>query len=253
MKSSAFLLCLCLLAGCSSTTSQETTSQDTVTVAVAALDTATIDVAPEQSFKVTDSAAMMLKAHVDSLFAVVYEKLSDPDNYYKVVYEDYYDEYEGQDQMERNTWYFDKEYNLVYSTFSYQNGAMYTPDSTEYLSKGAAVIAVKSQGEYRNGGSDDISYTVWSEKTSGLVVNWSNYFKKPDTIQPLPKDFVENEQKKWELYLSFLRSTIEAEDEVMDDDDIYVILKETPKQSELTDYTKLVIPRQMYNQFRPDR
>lgn len=251
MKTCISLLCLCLMFSCSPTTSTETTLQDTTATATLT-DTASLVISKtsEPVFSIADSAAVALKAIVDSKFETMFQALADSANYYKVVYEDYFDEWEGQAEMKRTTWFFDKELNAVYIKFSYENGAMEKPDVSEYLATNNIITAARNESDFET--PRNRAFTVWSAETDGLVVNWSSYSEEAESIEPLPKDFAKDSQGWWDSYMDDLKSLTNDEEHLIKGDDVYTILVETPKPAELMDYTKLIIPKAVYDKVRAE-
>lgn len=199
--------------------------------------------APEAPIVISDSAANALNTLVNSQFESIYH---DTANYYKVVFIDYYDEWEGQAEMKETTWYLNNEFLIVYGTYSYQNGAMEQPDVTEFAVKKDSVTATK---EFSLTGYEEKALTRWAVQKGGVILKL--YFEQIKSIAPVPVDYGEEIQKTWDINLTTLRSTVISED-LSADQEIYTILKEVPKPAELMDYTKWIIPKVVYDQLKAE-
>lgn len=239
---------LCMLVGCSKPSS-ETAVQDTVTEVVAVDSSSktveTIESAElETPIVISDSAANALNTSVSSEFEKIY---LDTTNCYKVVWIDYYDEWEGQWELKQSTWYFTKDFSIIYGTNSYENGAMERPTEIEFVVSDNQVTYTKEI--YYTGSSGDKSLTRWDAKNGGVILNWSDYFEKIESVESVPVDYGKNVQNTWDSNLSTLLNTVENED-LSGDEEVYSVLKEVPKPAELTDYTKLIIPKAVYNKLK---
>ena len=161
------------LTNCSQPTSKEKLSDSTQlavdTTSSKMLNATETAIKPEPILVITDSAANAMNALVMSLFNNV---IADSSNYYKVEMKDYFGEYEGQDEMKKYTWYFDKEFSIVYSKYCYQNGAMFKPDVIEFIVRNDSIICVLETIFIND---DDLVKTVWHVQKGGVTISQSRY------------------------------------------------------------------------------
>lgn len=187
MKTSLLFITVIIVASCakpnSKTETIDSTQLATDTLASKVVNSMETVIEPEPTLVISDSTANALNALVNSKFNALCQ---DSANYYKVEMKDYYDEYEGQDVMQKYTWYFDKEFSVVYSKYSYQNGAMFKPDVTEYIVRNKS-IECTIETSFVN--DDDKSITVWDIQNGGVKLNWSRYSKKAESVEPIAADY----------------------------------------------------------------
>jgi hypothetical protein len=126
------------------------------------------------------------------------------------------------------------------------------PDVTEFLTTDNLVTSVKNEKELIGSGADQF-FSRWSRQTGGAIINWSTYYKKIESTESLPKDYADDLQNLWELYLGDIQSMMtEEEERRAGNESIYSILIETPKPNDLRDYKKLTIPKEVYNKLYPE-
>lgn len=203
---------------------------------------------PEPVLIIADSTANALNALVNSKFSTLFQALADSSNYYKVQMEDYFDEYEGQAEMQKYIWYFDKEFSIVYSKYSYENGAMFKPDVTEYFSRNDSLICTIETSFVRD---EDKSITVWDIQKGGVKLNWSRYSNKIETVESIVADYGKNNEASWDVNLNALKSTLAEEEPITGDEEIYIISIRKPKHAELVDYKEVIIPKAVYDKLKP--
>ncbi len=247
MKSFISIAFVCVLASCTAKKTSEKLLQDSTRLTTASLDSAVNQTNPEPAIVISDSATQVLRALVDSRLDTVYNALSDSANFYKVELIEYYDEYEGQDEMKRYIWFFDKQFSIAYSKYSYQNGAMQNPDIKECITQNNIVTCVKESGDSNTYGN--LLFTIWDAKSGGTQFDWSTYSKGVESIKPLLENYSEQVQQNWDSNLLTLQSFIESE-EPTNDNETYLLLKEVPKHADLVDYTKVTIPKAVYHKLK---
>ncbi len=203
---------------------------------------------PEPELVISDSTANALNTLVGTQFNTLYQLLSDSSNYYKVEMEDYYDEYEGQDEMEKYTWYFDKEFSVVYSKYSYQNGAMFKPDVIEYIARNNSIICtIETSSIY----DEDKFITIWDVQNGGVKLKYSGYSKKIESVEPLAADYSKTNQNTWDMNFDALKTTLAEEVKPRTgDEEVYTILIRKPKPAELVDYKEVIIPKALYDKLK---
>jgi len=191
---------------------------------------------------ISDSSANALNALVMSQFDKV---LADSSEYYKVEMEDYYDEYEGQDEMKKYTWYFDKEFSVVYSRYSYQNGAMFKPDVVEFIARNDSIICtLETSFAY----DDDIIITVWDVQNGGVKINQSRYSN--EKIESVAADYGKTNKNSRDANFDVLKSTLNEAEERKGEEEVYYISIRKPKHAELVDYKEVVIPKVVYDKLK---
>jgi len=221
----------------------DSTQLGTDTVASKAVNPMETVIEPEPALVIPDSAANALNALVNSKFNSLSQ---DSSNYYKVEMKDYYDEYEGQDVMQKYTWYFDKEFSVVYIKYSYQNGAMFKPDVTEYIVRNNSIACTIETSFVHD---DDKSITVWDIQNGGVKLNWSRSSEKVESVEPIAADYSKKNQNVLDVYLDALKSTL-AEEETRTDVEVIHISIRKPKHAGLEDYKEVIIPKVMYDKLR---
>lgn len=256
MKLIQCLIFLSVLIGCSAKPSVETTYQDTLTVdsiGAGATEDMVVELieppAKPEPIIVTDSAANVLKNLVDAKFDSLYLLLTDTSIFYKVELEDYYDEYEGQDQKKTIEWYFNKSLSVVYAKYIFESGSLEQPEVTEYILDDEKILYVKNDSKLY-GPDYGRSFIKWSLLSGGVKLNWSEYWKKVKSIESIPEDYLKTIQEEWDANLSLLIVTINKEEEITGDEDVYSIDIRVPKHAELVDYTSVTIPKQIYKKLR---
>lgn len=246
-QKSLLAITLCILVGCSKPSSETSMQDSLTTVAVVDSTTETTGISrpvePETPIVISDSAANALDTFVNSQFEKIY---LDTTNCYRVTLVDYYDEWEGQWELQQSTWYFNKEFSIVYGKHSSENGASEKPEVTEFAIKDDQVIYTK---EISHTGYEEKTLTRWDAQKGGVILKWSDTFKKMESVEPVPGDYGKKTQDIWDSNLSTLKSTIENE-EVTSGEDIYTILIETPKPAELVDYVQVIIPKVVYDKLK---
>lgn len=247
MKKIAAISVLCAVIGCSGSSS-ETSVKDTTQLSDSVIDQVetkaeTSNEVPDVPVVISDSAANTLNSLVNAEFEIIYH---DTANCYKVVFIDYFDEWEGQAEMKETTWYFSKEFSIVYGTYSYQNGAMEQPDVIEFAVKDNGVTATK---EFSLTGYEEKALTRWATQKGGVILKLS--YEQIKSIEYVPVDYGDGIQKTWDINLNALRSTVISED-LSADQEVYTILKEVPKPAELMDYTKWIIPKVVYDKLKAE-
>jgi len=246
MKTEKCLLFITLIifAGCNQPgTKGDTTDSTQLTTESVPLETlrpAETIVKSEPTPVISDSAANALNAFVASQFKNV---LADSSKYYKVEMEDYYDEYEGQDEMKKYTWYFDKEFSIAYCKYSYQNGAMFKPDVIEFIARNDSVICTRETSFVYD---EDVITTLWDVQNGGVTINQSRY--SDEKIESIATDYGKTKQNSWEVHLDALKGALENDEEPRTgDEDVYYIMNRRPKHAELVDYTEVIIPKAVYD------
>jgi hypothetical protein len=213
------------------------------TITSKSLDTAEKGINPAPTPIISDSAANALNAIIMSQFNKV---VADSSKYYKVKMKDYFDEYEGQDEMKNYTWYFDKEFSIAYSKYSYQNGAMFKPDVIEFIVHNDSIIcALETSFIY----DDDVVTTIWHIQHDGVTVTQSRYSN--EKIESVAADYGKSKQHSWEVHFDALKSTL-AEDEQLrtGDEQVYYVSIRKPKHAELVDYKDVTIPKAVYDKLK---
>jgi hypothetical protein len=177
MKTESYLLLIILLVftRCNQPSTKgetaDSTQHSTDTVFSKTLDSVETAVKQEPVFVISDSAVNALNALVDSQFNALYQAVADSSNhYYKVEMEDYNDDYEGQDSRLKATWYFDKNFSIVYAECGYQNGAMEKPSVIEYAVKDNQITSVKETGDFNSSG--DNSFIRWDAQNGRGKLKW---------------------------------------------------------------------------------
>jgi hypothetical protein len=252
MKSILGLMLFSVLVCCTSKKSQEASVQDSVSIDTTSLSEDLVELpepppAPEPII-LSDSSARVLNDMVEAQFDTLYRALTDSSKYYQVVLEDYYDEYEGQDEKKTIEWYFTKELSVVYAKYTFESGSLDQPEVTEYILTDNRILYVKNESELY-GPDNGRAFIKWSSQVGGVKLNWSEYWKEVKSVDPIPDDYLKTIQLEWETNMNLLIGTISKE-EPTGDEDIYSIDIQVPKHAELVDYTKVTIPKQVYNKLR---
>lgn len=104
---------------------------------------------------------------------------------------------------------------------------------------------VKNESEFY-GPDYGRTFTKWNVKLGGVKLNWSEYWKKVKSIEPVPDGYAANIQDECDSHLNLLTSTIEKEERITSDEDIYTVNIRVPKHAELVDYTYVTIPKAVY-------
>lgn len=243
-----------LLIGCASKPKQETPAQDTLLIdSIAAheelITTITEPLAKPEPLIVTDSTANALKNLVDAKFDSLYQLISDTSLFYKVELEDYYDEYEGQDQKKTIEWYFTKSLALVYIHYTFESGSLDQPEVTEYIISNEKISAIKK--ETRLYGPDSgRKFTKWDSQHGGAILNWSEYWKEVRTVESITDDHLTRIRDEHDSNLSLLQTTLDKENLMTSDEEVYSIKIQVPKHADLVDYTYVTIPKIVYNKLR---
>lgn len=253
MKLILALIILTFFIGCSPKPSTELMVQDTVKIDSIALQEDAIESiellpAPEPII-VTDSTANLLKNLVDAKFDSLYQLINDTSLFYKVELEDYYDEYEGQDQKKMIKWFFDKSLELVYVNYIFESGSLDQPEVTEYYIKDGEISSIKKESELY-GPDSGRKFTKWNNQSGGVILNWSEYWKEVRTVESITDDHLNRIRDEHDSNLSLLKTTLDKEDLITSDEEVYSIEIRVPKHAELVDYTYVTIPKAVYNKLR---
>ncbi|CAN5469404.1 hypothetical protein BH09BAC3_BH09BAC3_37170 [soil metagenome] len=246
MKTISLCFLIYLVLACSAPPSQETASLQDTTAAALSTDSVRPDVTDvlekpkEQPLTISDSSASRLNDLVTSQFAKFY---ADSANYYKVVLTDYFDEYEGQDEMTITTWYYDQDFSIAYSRKSYQNGAMRLPDIDEYLLKDNSIVSAKGERDDRG----DKEFLRWDVEAGGIILVWSSVFDKIQSSKAIRSDYLKVSQAAWTASMEALPYELDKEKIVKDDGNMITLLTENRKPSELMDYTRVTISKVLFD------
>ncbi|MEJ0056751.1 MAG: hypothetical protein WDN75_14500 [Bacteroidota bacterium] len=241
MKTILWIALLCTVPGCTTSPRETTSAQDSTLTKVAVADsgivTPLIPVPEKHPLVISDSNAQAINDLVNAQLEKIY---ADTATFYKATYIDYYDEWEGQAEMKITTWYFDKDLAVVYSNYSYQNGAMEKPDETEYVLRNDSTIGVKE--DYYSAYEERL-ITLWTAQKGGVKLTWTTYSNAIKSAAPIPDDYAAKTQDSWNSSFDLLKSILAAGPIEPDSRGICTILEEKPKQAELTDYTRMTIPK----------
>jgi hypothetical protein len=247
------LTLLCIF-GCAAKHSTETLVQDTLkTDSVTLVEDVVAEVIeplpkPEPII-VTDSTANALRNLVDAKFDSLYQLVTDSSVFYKVELEDYYDEYEGQDQKKMIEWYFDKSLALVYVHYTFESGSLDQPEVTDYFISNDKIFTLKKEARLY-GPDSGRKFTKWDSQYGGVILNWSEYWKEVKSVESIPDDYLKTIQEEYETNLSLLITTLDKEELITSDEEVYSIEIREPKHAELVDYTYVTIPKVVYNKLR---
>jgi len=198
---------------------------------------------------VTDSTANVLKNLVDAKFDSLYQLISDTSLFYKVELEDYYDEYEGQDQKKTIKWYFNKSLDPIYVHYIFESGSLDQPEITEYIISNEKIHALKKEARLY-GPDSGRKFTKWDKMNGGIILNWSEYWKKVKSIEPLTDEDLKGISDEHDSNLSLLKTTLDKEEPITSDEEVYSIEIREPKHADLVDYTYVTIPKAVYNKLR---
>ncbi len=246
MKTISFCFLAYVVLACSAPPSQETASLKDTTVAALSTDSVKpepIDVVEkpkEQLLTISDSSTSRLNDLVTSQFAKFY---ADSANYYKVVLTDYFDVYEGQNEMTITTWYNDRDFAIAYYRKSYQNGAMGFPDIDEYLLKDNVIISAKGERD----DSGDKEFLRWDVEAGGVIIVWSRALDKIQSSKAIRSNYLKDSQAAWTASMEALPYELDKEKIVEDDGNMITLLTEKRKPSELMDYTRVTISKVLFD------
>ncbi|MBX2917406.1 MAG: hypothetical protein KF856_19215 [Cyclobacteriaceae bacterium] len=247
------LMLLCIF-GCTAKHSTETLVHDTLKVdsIIVAEDVVAEVIEPlpkPEPIIVTDSTANVLKNLVDAKFDSLYQLISDTSLFYKVELEDYYDEYEGQDQKKTIKWYFNKSLDPIYVHYIFESGSLDQPEITEYIISNEKIHALKKEARLY-GPDSGRKFTKWDKMNGGIILNWSEYWKKVKSIEPLTDEDLKGISDEHDSNLSLLKTTLDKEEPITSDEEVYSIEIREPKHADLVDYTYVTIPKAVYNKLR---
>ncbi|NOS91412.1 MAG: hypothetical protein HOP30_05790 [Cyclobacteriaceae bacterium] len=238
---------LFVFANCGQPSTKEKLSDSTQlpvdTITSKSIDATEKEINASPTLIIADSATNALNALVMSLFNNV---IADSSNYYKVEMKDYFDEYEGQDEMKKYTWYFDSEFSIAYSKYSYQNGAMFKPDVIEFIARNDSIICVLETSFIND---DDVVKTAWHIQNGGVTVTQSKYSN--EKIESIAADYGKSKQDSWEAHFDALKSTlVEDEQPKSGNEQVYFLSIRKPKHAELVDYKEVIIPKAVYDKLK---
>ena len=254
----AFLICTviansCAPPGSNSPKTEEPVAADTASLTlVAQHETAHVDSAVVASppkgppLVLSDSSSSALNDLVSAQFERVYKELADSANYYKVSMADYFDEYEGQNEIWFTTWYFDKAFSIVYARHTDQTGGMERPYVTEYIIREGSIVCVKEDSD-DSGKAYERTVVLWDRQAGCVRMGIKSYGNPVISKEPMVANYAATTQKSWEVNLSTLKQTLEKGGDQDPVSDTYSIRIEEPKPSELLDYTEVTIPKPVYD------
>jgi hypothetical protein len=231
------VMLLLILHSCSSSGSKENTaSQDTLTT-----NTDSVAVAPP--IVISQSDVSELEAKVNEQFEKIYKDIADTTNYLKVLLQDNYNEYEGQDEHWETELYYDKEFSLRYFKEVNHSGSG-SGNIKEYIIENRMIVWGREKEMSR---SDQESITLWSDQPGVIKSNTSDP-RKPvnESIQDAYKTQRYNDINAHLCSISnVLNNGVTNETK----DSYSAIIKED-KENDLTDSTKVMVPKVLYKKLK---
>lgn len=227
-----------ILHSCSSSGSTENTaSQDTLT----ANTTDSIAIAPPIVISQSDVSA--LEAKVNEQFEKIYKDIADTTNYLKVLLQDNYNEYEGQDEHWETELYYNKESSLRYFKEVNHSGSG-SENIKEYIIENRMIVWGREK-EMSHG--DQESITLWSDQPGVIKSNTSDS-RKPvnESIQDAYKTQRYNDIN---AHLSSISNVLNNGVTSETKDSYSAIIKEE-KENDLTDSTKVIVPKALYKKLK---
>jgi hypothetical protein len=210
-----------------------------------------VSIPEEPPIEISDSTSKALNDVVNEQFDSLFLVLADSASYYRVALTDYFDEWEGQNEGWHTIWYFDKEFNAVYSRYIHESGTLEGRDVKEYGLKDNRIVFAREDTNPTNE-YEERTITLWDAKAGGVQMIKSLNTKKMSVGTALPGDYEINSQKDWDSGLDKLKDFLNTDAGKTENDDIYTVLLQVPKPAELMDYTRVIIPKPVYNKFKND-
>lgn len=248
-------LILFLYSCSSSGSSDSTTSQDTITKQEATTVTNPVESVPVPVSVIEEPALENYQADDSTVigkFNIQFENLSkgivDSNSSIKVLLQDNYNEYEGQDEHWDIEMYFDNTFSLRFYREIYETGVVGSSEIKEYVIDHDTIVWGRERKPYYKSDYGGKTIIQWDNQ-SGVNKIESEFVKT--TNETLPDAYKLERFKKVKSHLSTITKLLKNSPISDENENSYTVAKgETKEANDLIDSTKVIVPKIIYKHLK---